>query len=136
MKNRILHFLSYVCFAAGLLLSVLAVLFFVTIFRKLGDEAAVALSAILSFFMGLAALMYLRAFTSFRKVPSKDNAVDVLVGVSFAFWVALTSIPKIPGEIILFGYGFPKSIIYIIASYALYRVGKRVLLRDFDTARG
>jgi hypothetical protein len=97
---------------------------------RISDGAAVVVSGVLALFHGLAAVLYIRAFLSFRRAPDAASATDILVGISFILWVSLTALPAFPDSVPLFKYLLPKSIFILVVSYAFYRISKIVLIRN------
>jgi hypothetical protein len=129
MKTQILKILAVICGFAGAALGVIALMFAGSGIMRISDGAAVALSAVLALFSGLAAFLYIRAFFSFRKSPDAANSTDILVGIAFILWVSLTALPKFPDSVPLLDYNIPKSIFILVIPYAFYRVSKMALIR-------
>lgn len=130
MKTRMLNVLAIACGVVGVALGVIALMFAGSALMRISDGAAVAMSAVLSVFHGLAAFLYIRAFISYRKSPGATTATDILVGIAFVLWVTLTTAPSFPDEISLFDYAIPKSIFHLVVSYGFYRISKLVLIKN------
>ena len=129
MKTRILNYLSIACVVIGSLLGIIALMLVASALSRLSDGSAFVISCVLAIFFGVAGYLYIRTFIAYRKNPTLEHATDILVGISFTFWITLTTLPSIPSEIKVLEYSIPESIFHLVVSFGFYRIAKVILLR-------